>query len=299
MRIPWLPATRIVRGALGGSISHQFIDSDGAAADPTAVGGGTVTVSVTRSDGTTVTTSAVTGTGTQPRSVTIGLAEVAEVDWLTAVWSIDGTDVAADVVEVVGGVLMSQSDAAGIDKTLAAAAVDADRFKQARLATEDTLTAELYRSPFERFYTERLRGTGTCRLQVSWPDVIGVKWAKIWTGTTSTSLTASELAAIPATPGRVLERTDGQVWPSTADIELGYRFGMLQLPTDLRENLALAIRHHVKKFDAGLPFLGQTLELEGGGVLRQNRPGVGASITGNDELDARIRAYANRPPLIA
>lgn len=298
MRIPWLPATRIVRGALGATITHQFTDSDGTAVDPTGAGGGAVTVAVTRSDGTAVSVGAVTGADAAPRSVTVALAELADVDWLTAVWSIDGTEVATDVVEVVGGVLLTQAQATLLDKQLATAAVTAARFRLARLATEDTITSELHRSPFERFYTERVPGSGTCRLRVSWPDVLEVVWAKVWVGTTSTALTSQQLASIPSARGSVIERTDGQVWPCNADIELGYRFGMLTLPSDLRDNLALAIRHHVKKFDTGLPFLGQTIEVEGG-VMRQNRPGVGASITGNDDIDARIRANRYSPPLVA
>lgn len=299
MRVPTLPASRIVRGAIGATITHQFIDADGEPLDPTGSGGGVVTVAVTRSDGTTVTADEVTGSDTTPRSVTVALAEVAAVDWLTAVWSVDGTEVATDVVEVVGGVLMTQAQAALLDKQLATTAVTAARFRLARLATEDTITAELGRSPFERFYTERVEGSGDTWLKVSWPDVIEVVWARIWSGTTSTSLTSTELASIPPSGvSRLIERTDGAVWPAGCAVELGYRFGMQSLPADLRDNLALALRHHVKKFDAGLPFLGSTLELEGGGLMRQNRAGVGASITGNDDIDARIRAHRFDPVIV-
>lgn len=300
MRVPWLPATRIVRGALAATISHQFTDSDGVAIDPTGAGGGTVTVAVTRSStGAAVSVGAVDGSGTDPRSVSVALAELADVDWLTAVWSIDGVAVATDVVEVVGGILMSQTAAAEIDKTLGTAAVSPGNFRRARLATEDTLTVELGRSPFERFYTERVPGTGDSHLVLSWPDLIEVTAVNVWHGTESTALTADELASIVLPGGRFVERTDGGAFPEAAQIEVFYRFGMRALPTDLRDNLAMAIRHHLKKFDAGLPFLGSTLELEGGALLRQNRPGVGASITGNDDIDARIRAYRFDPVIAA
>lgn len=297
MRVPWLPATRIVRGALGATISHQFTDSDGAAIDPTGGGGGPVTVTVTRaSTGATVSVGSVTGSGTEARSVSVALSEVADVDWLTAVWSIGGVEVASDVVEVVGGVLMGQVDAAAIDKTLAGTAVSAANFRRARLATEDTLTVELGRSPFERFYTERVPGTGDSHLVLSWPDLIEVTAVNVWHGTSSTALTAAELASIVLPGGRFIQRSDGGTFPAEATIEVFYRFGMRALPSDLRDNLAMAVRHHLKKFDAALPFLGQTLELaDGGGVMRQNRPGVGASITGNDDIDSRIRAYRFDP----
>jgi hypothetical protein len=290
-----LPATRIVRGASGATLSHQFTDSDGEPAAPS----GTVTVSVTRSDGTTVSTGAVAGTSTDPRTASLAVSEVADVDWLTAVWSDDGTEVATDTVEVVGGVIMDFTTAKTIDPALTDKSAS---FARARRATEDTLTQELGRSPFERFYTERLDGTGTCELRVTWPDVIAVDWVKVWTSSTAyTSFTSTELAAIPATGlSRRLLRTDGSPWPyGTQNIEIGYRFGMLALPTDIRDNLVLAIRHHMAKFAANMPFLGQTVEIEGGGVLSQNRPGLGRSITGNDEVDASIRRYAFLPPRIA
>lgn len=290
-----LPASRIVRGASGAQLSHQFTDSNGEPAAPS----GTATVSVTRSDGTAVSTGAVAGSGTAPRTASLSVSEVASVDWLTAVWSDDGVEVATETVEVVGGIIMDFTTAKTIDPSLSD---KSSKFARARRAVEDTLTQELERSPFERFYTERLDGSGTSALWVTWPDVIAVDWVKVWTSaTTCTAFTAAELAAIPASSlSRRLLRSDGGVWPvGTRNIEIGYRFGMLALPTDIRDNLVLAIRYQMSKFDANMPFLGQTVEIEGGGVLSQNRPGVGRSITGNDDVDATIRRYAFKTPSVA
>lgn len=286
MRVPTLPATRIVRGASGAELSHQFVDSDGEPAAPS----GTVTVAVTRSDGSTVTPGAVAGSSTDPRTVLLAVADVAEVDWLTAVWSDDGTEVFTDTVEVVGGVIMSLATAKSLDPTLAA---KEEAFPRARRAVEDMVTAELGRSLVERFYTERISGTGTNCVVTSWPDVLEVKWAKIWTSATeSTSLTAAELAAIPSNTAGILERTDGSVWPSgTVNIEVGYRFGMLDLPTDLRDNLVLAVRHHLVKLTNGVPYQSETIRTADGILMSLARPGVGNSITGNDDVDAAIRRH--------
>jgi hypothetical protein len=292
MRAVALPPVRIVRGAIGAQLSHQFVDADGDAADPT----GTVTVAVTRADATTVTGLSVTGSGTDPRTVTLSTADTATIDWLTAVWSIDGTEVATDVTEIVGGVLINETAAKAIDPSLA----NHPRFKAARKATEDTVTTELCRSPFQRFYTERVDGTGTCALRVSWPDISEVVWARVWSNTTSTDLTAGEVAAlVPDDRQRSIARTDGNVWPyGHRNIEIGYRFGF-NFPNDLHDNLVVAIRWHLNKFSNGLPFLGESVVLPEGGVIRSNRPGVGVSITGNDDVDATIRRYAFKPALVA
>ncbi len=287
MRVPTLPAARIVRGASGAQLSHQFTDSDGEPAAPT----GAVTVAVTTSDGTAVAGLSVTipDPTSDPYTVDLAPADVASVDWLIAEWSVDGSTVATKTVEVVGGVIMDFATASAIDPSLADKSA---AFPRARRATEDTITAELGRSPFERFYTERIDGTGSDELFVSWPDVTEVVWVRTRSGSTTTTWTAENVAAITPSISGALRRPSGAVWPlGCQNVEIGYRFGMIDLPTDLRDNLVLAIRHHLAKFKAGLPFLGETINLGDGAVLRANRPGVGASITGNDEVDASIRRH--------
>ena len=275
-----------MRGASGATLSYQTVDGDGEPVAPV----GTVTVAVTRSNGDSVTVGSVSQSGTGPASVTLPAAATASVDWLTAVWSDNGVEVATTTTEIVGGVIMSWDYAKTVDATLAAKQT---RFPAARKATEDTLTAELGRSPVPRFYTERIPGSGTSNLIVSWPDVTEVVWAKVWTSaTTSTDLTAAEIAAIPANDSGILRRTDGKVWSANCDIEVGYRFGMVAIPSDLRDNLLLAIRYHLNKFNNDREFLGQRISFADGSNVSNNRPGVGRSITGNDDVDAAIRRHA-------
>ena len=290
------PAQRIVRGAVSATISHQFTDADGAPADPASAG--EVTVTVTRSDGDTVTTGAVAGTGTDPRTVSIALAELTVTDVLTAVWSLADGAVAVDEVEVVGGTIGSLSRIKALDTSLASES-DGDLLR-ARRAVEDVLVSELGRSPVERLVVERLDGTGTPRLWAKWPDIREVAWARVWTSpSTSTALTADELAAIPATPGRALERTDGRSWPvGRRNVEVAYRFGMPALPGDIADNLILAIRYHLVLFDTNKAFLSEQMRLPDGTIVGANRPGVGRSITGNDDIDASIRRHANHSPLV-
>jgi hypothetical protein len=91
------------------TLSKTFY-SDGAAVAPT----GTPTLTLTRvSDGTTVPTSVVTGTGTGPFQVTVTAANNLLLDTLTATWTATITAQAStyvDTVEVAGGTICTLAE---------------------------------------------------------------------------------------------------------------------------------------------------------------------------------------------
>lgn len=292
-----LPDQRIVRGAQDATISHQFYDADG---DPVAPSG-TVTVAVTRSDGTTVTVGSVSGSGTDPRTATIGIAELDVVDRLTAVWSIDATAVATDTIDVVGGTVGSVASITTSESSIASEA-DAT-VKRARKAAEDRFTSSQGRSPFQRLYVQRFDGTGRCMLDgAHWPDLVEVRWARVYTSATAyTSLTADELAAIvvPDEMAR-FERTDGKVWSAGRNnIEVGYVFGMSQIPQDLKDAFAAATREEVVKFNRSTPGQSTTFTSVDGVSFGLARPGQRGAVYGVDEIDAVFRAYADPRPMVA
>lgn len=292
-----LPDQRIVRGATDATISHQFYDADGDAADPS----GTVTVAVTRSDGDSVTVGAVSGTSTDPRTVTIGIAELATVDRLTAVWSIDGTAVATDEIDVVGGTVASVSQITTSESSISGE-TDAV-LKRARKAAEDKFISTQFRSPFQRFYVQRFDGTGRCYLEgAHWPDLVEVRWARVYsTATSYTSLTADELASIivPDEMAR-FERTDNKVWTyGHRNIEVGYVFGMSQVPQDLRDAFAAATREEVVKFNRSTPGQSTTFTSVDGVSFGLARPGQRGAVYGVDEIDSVFRAYADPRPMVA
>ena len=105
----------ILKGT-GQTISVQWYSDDGVA-DP-----GTVTVTITNSDGTAVATDAATnGSGTNPRTYTITPAQAANLTTFTMVWTSAGDgDVAADTTvttyaEVVGDLLFTLYEARQFD----------------------------------------------------------------------------------------------------------------------------------------------------------------------------------------
>ncbi len=292
----WLPPRRAVRGAINPSIEWQPTNADGDPADLTD-GAGDVTVSVTSGDGTDVTGIGTVGgvgnTEQLPRTATLPVAAVASVDWLDITWSLDDSVVSHETVEVVGSVLGSTADIVQHSGNLAAE--DAALIRRARLAVEDQATRIMNRSPFERFYRERLDGSGSCELLVSWPDVRAVVWVRVWTSATeSTDFTAAEVAACQGTPGGIFVRTDGQVWPcGVANIEIGYRFGWTSIPHDLRLDLFRAVRHKVGQMRTESTPMERATSMQtfDGMNVTLATPGTRGWSTGLPDVDEKLNGY--------
>ena len=98
---------RVIAGAAA-TLSFQGVDQYGEPADP-----GTVTVEITRADGTELVASgtATTGSGSSPRTYALTASQTAELDRLTAVWSESSTAIAQTEIDDVGGVYVSQTQA--------------------------------------------------------------------------------------------------------------------------------------------------------------------------------------------
>lgn len=285
-----VPAARWVRGAAAVTLSHQFVDENGEPAAPT----GTPTVTVTReSDGSSITPGAVAGSDTNPRTSALPAGTLSEIDWLNVVWS-DGSNVAAAwTVEVVGAPLATVSEMKAIDKTLALKS--SEELFAARRRVEDESLRVLRRSVVERFYTERVDGSGRREQAVSWPDVLEVVRVRVWSGSSYTDFTAAELAVIPASPAGVLERTDGAVWPcGRQNIEISYRFGMRPMPSDLREALVLSVRFALIDSNPGMPRFASRVDTVDGGTMTFASPGNDVWTTGDNAVDRVINGYRFR-----
>lgn len=288
-----LPATRVVKG-VAATFTHQFVDQDGEPAAPS----GTVTVAAVDSEGSTVALGSVSGSGTDPRSVSTS-SVVSDVDHITLTWSDDGTEVATDVVEVVGGTIGTVAAIKATDPSINAEPAATVLAK--RKTVEDLATRVLGRSPFERFYVERVDGTGTDRLQLAWPDLISVKWARVYSNATSyVELTAAELAAIPADQGGAAVRSDGDIWEcGRRNIEIGYRFGLRELPGDLREALHKSVRHAITQFDTGVPTFAASMTTADGFSMGIAGPGNEQWATGDRDVDRVINGYRFRRVQVA
>src|SRR5690349_8723938 len=96
---------RILRGTPG-TLSKQWYE-DGVPVDP-----GTVTVEITRADGTSLVAAgaATTGSGSTPRAFALTTTHTALLDRLTVTWTSTAKGTLTSVVEVVGGYLFNLAE---------------------------------------------------------------------------------------------------------------------------------------------------------------------------------------------
>jgi len=295
MRYP-LPDLRVVRGADSFTLAHQFTDADGEPAAPSA----TATVVVTRSDGTAVTSAAVGGTGTAVRTSVIAAAELTVVDRFSAAWTVSGSVVAVDTIDVVGGVIGSLTAIKAAEASLAAETDPV--LLRARRAAEDRFISTQGRSPVQRLYVQRFDGTGRTHLNYAhFPDLGGVRWARIYSdATTYTTLTAAELSAVhtPDTMAK-FDRLDGNVWAyGRQNIEIGYVMGLADLPTGLREAFFGAIRAEVVRTNTGIPDKAVGFGSIDGFNFQIATPGQRGAIYGIADIDDVFNKHRDPRPMV-
>jgi len=134
---------RILQGTAATISTTYYTGPD--IADP-----GTVTVTITRADGTPVVTgAATTGTGAAPRTFALTPAQTATLDRLTATWHSVGLGDAVTRTEVVGGFLFTTAQLRALlpDET----AYPDDKLREARIYAETELERALGYALVPRF----------------------------------------------------------------------------------------------------------------------------------------------------
>ena len=289
----YVATQRVVR-ATTATIEWQGIDQDGEPADP-----GTVTIGVTRADGAAVvapgTATDVVGT---VRRYTLPVSATANLDRLTATWTVSGVAVGTTSVEVVGGVYASVAQIRTVDPVVSNLVTDStDVLKNARAAAESLFETVTGVAWVPKFDVVRLDGTGRHELALPWPQLRRVRWCRIYsTETTYDTLTADQLAAIPADDSGIAVRTDGYVWTAgTRNVEIAYEHGYDVPPADLRDALIQTVRANARQFDNGIDPRTTQVVMEGMTAT------IGASddLTGNPAVDATLRRHSHKIPGIA
>lgn len=203
------------------TLSKTFT-SDGTPVTPT----GTPTIAITRADGTTVTASSVSGTGTGPYTATVTAANNNLLDTLTATWTatISGqANTYADTVEVAGDTLFSIAQAQAI---LPSATVT--QITDARVYAETELEKAIGFALVPRYSRETITVPYlVCRwqryLRVKWPFIRTVRSATV----NGTVLAAGDLTALAFNQNFVF----GYNWPSggtwqPGTVVIGYEHGL-------------------------------------------------------------------------
>jgi hypothetical protein len=281
---------RIVR-ATAATLSWQGVDQHGDEADP-----GVVTVEVVRADGSVVVPAgtATAGSGAAPRTVTLTAAQTADLDLLTCTWkNADGVTVGSTVVHVVGGVYASLSEIRARDRVLSDPGTDAaETLRRARAEAEHQFEKTMGQAFVPRFDVARLNGSGRATLTLPWAALRRVRWVRVWSGQTYTSLAAEEVAGIRDSEAGIAVRPAWSEWPwGRANIEIGYEHGWDTPPPDLQRALIQYVRRGARRHDNPILDQATSFTMVEGGTLSLATPGVGKWTTGIPDVDVVLMAY--------
>lgn len=231
---------RVVRGTAV-DLSWQLIDATGEPANP-----GTVTVTVTRADGTALATDAATsGATTAARTYALTAAQTALLDRLTAVWKVSGAEVARTEVDVVERPWFSNAELRAAEvATENQATHTAAKVALARLQVEAFVERVTGRRFVPGYELATIRGASGYDLVLPHVDVRRVRSAALYDDPSSTAtetLGATELAAIPPAKSGVITRYSG-TW-NARWVKVGYEWGLVGPPADLKAAAMRLCRH--------------------------------------------------------
>lgn len=273
-------------------LTLRAAEAGGSTVDPDSV-----SVTLTRlSDGDDLTDQAtLSGPVDHAYTLTIDASATAALDTLTARWVVvggDQTTTVSDQVEVVGARLFSLAEARASDQSIAdpatypTAEVDARR-----LEVELEAEAICGRSFFPRYRRARLDGSGLIRQIAPDVDLRGVRdVATINAGQAPLAWTAGQVGDVAVSPGGMLTRLDGGLWPRGAsNVVVGYEFGLDAPPEDLRQAALIRLRGVLKRNKSGVPDRVSSYTNEAG-TFRLSMPG--ARRTGIPDVDAAYERWS-------
>lgn len=218
-----------------GTLSQQWYE-DGAAVDP-----GTVTLGITRADGTTLLAAGTgtSGTGSNPRTYSLNTTQTALLDRFTVTWTSTSKGTLVSYVEVVGGFLFSLSELSA-EVTGSTATYTAAEKAAARLYAETQLEQACGVAFVPRYELETLSGSGTSTLVLKWPRVRAVR-SVVWTyNGVETALTSGDLSLLMRSSSGFVS---GYSWTAGYDWRIGYEHGH-DFPSPGASEAALVLAKH-------------------------------------------------------
>jgi hypothetical protein len=272
-----------------GTLSQQWYE------DGVAVDAGTVTVGITRADG-TVLVAALTGTsgtGASPRTFSLTTTHTALLDRLKVTWTSSAKGTQVSYVEVVGGFLFTINQARALSPLSNTTTYPTARIAEARILVEQTIEDACGRAFVPRYTLETLSGTGTTDLMLKWPDLRSIRSVTVTTSGVGAAYTEAELALVAInTSGRVYNT--GQVWALGAgNISVGYEHGPAFPPARVTQAALTLARAWLVKGPVDDRALGVAAP-DGGFGYGLAVPGRNGAWTGVPEVDAVIDQYNMR-----
>jgi hypothetical protein len=276
----------LARG-IADSIRWTNTDADGTPVDAT-----TVTVSVVRSDGTTLVASGaashVSGdTGNYTKALTA--SQLDTLDVLTATWVADGVE-HVTLVEVVGRLLFTVTEARASHRTL----TDTAKYTTADIVrVRAEVTAELEeicdRSFVPRFRRLVVDGDGSLALHVGDNDLRSVVSATV----EDTALDAGELADLYLHEHQTIEQPAGSSWAyGRANVEIAFEFGLDGPAPTVKRAAMVRLRELLNEPDRGIPARAKSANPEGGGSYEMAKGDRWE--TGNPLVDPHYQRWSLR-----
>jgi hypothetical protein len=253
-----------------------------------------VTVTVARSDGTTVTTGAA---GSSGNTSTFGLtaAETVQLDLFTATWTATGAS-QTTTVEIVGGYFFTATEARAGDSAMSDTAKYPDArllARRAQVEAEIEMAADVAFVP--RFSVVQIEGNGT-------NEIVGpampraLRWAMINYGAATRDLTVSEIAGLRMERSGEISLLAGS-WPEHALVTIGVEHGHDRPPHKIRDAAITLLRVRMNTGTSNFPDRAERYQAVEGGTMYLSMPG--AYKIGIPEVDAAIATYGVRVPAVA
>ena len=186
---------RVEQNSIGEVLSQTWRDASGNIVDP-----GTVTIGITRADGTTLLAAgtATSGGGAAARTYTLTTTHTSLLDVLTVVWTSSTYGPRTpEYVEVAGGFLFTVAEFRALGSAYANTTnYPTARVVEMRTTVEQALEDACSVAFVPRYAYETINGPGGYSLPLKWPKVRTVRSASYTASGTTTALTAGELALL-------------------------------------------------------------------------------------------------------
>jgi hypothetical protein len=259
-----------------GSLSQQWYE------DGVAVDAGTVTVGITRADGTVLVAAgaATTGSGTAARVYNLTTTHTALLDRLTVTWSSNLKGTLVSYVEVVGGFLFSVADlAARVTGFTTAQIVDM------RMTVETEFENACGCAFVPRYARDTLDGNGGRSLMLR-PLVTSVRSASV----DGSAFSAADLAALTiSTSGSVYSP---RAWTcGTGNVLVGYEHGFQDTPAGVKQAALILAKTWLTGQRSPIDDRATTFASTDGGTYSLAVPGRGGSTFGVPDVDAVVDRY--------
>jgi hypothetical protein len=261
-----------------GSLSQRWYE-DGAAVDP-----GTVTIGISRANGTVLVAggTATTGSGSGVRTFNLTTTHTALLDVLTVTWTSTLKGTLISYLEVAGGFVFTLAELTAIkpvNKTWTTA-----EMAEMRTTVEQAIEDEYGTALVPRYDRRTVSpdGLGSITLQ---DPVRSVRAVTV----SGTALTASQIALLTFDSGYIA----GYAWPYAAVVVVDYEYGLSSPPRRMKKDALLLARQWLVSGPIDDRALGAASP-DGAFSFGLATPGRGGSIFGLPDLDAAIQASPYR-----